>query len=84
LRVQSQPTRIVSFVLAYARNEVRARSRRARSRCSASPTAARHSASKLDAILTDEERAHPGLRLIAANRILKEQRPDLWAAAQEE
>jgi hypothetical protein len=39
---------------------------------------------KLDAILTDEERAHSGLRLIAANRVLKEERPDLWAAAQEE
>jgi hypothetical protein len=39
---------------------------------------------KLDAILSDEERAHPGLRLIAANRVLKEERPDLWAAAQEE
>jgi hypothetical protein len=39
---------------------------------------------KLDAILTDEERAHPGLRLIAANRVLKQDRPDLWAAAQEE
>jgi hypothetical protein len=39
---------------------------------------------KLDAILTEEERAHSGLRLIAANRVLKQERPDLWAAAQEE
>jgi hypothetical protein len=39
---------------------------------------------KLDAVLSEDERAHPGVRLIAANRILKDQRPDLWAAAQEE
>jgi hypothetical protein len=39
---------------------------------------------KLDAILSEDERAHPGLRLIAANRLLKEERPELWSAAQEQ
>jgi len=38
---------------------------------------------ELDAVLSEDERAHPGLRLIAANRILKQERPELWAAAQE-
>jgi hypothetical protein len=39
---------------------------------------------KLDHVLSEDERAHPGLRLIAANRILKQDRPELWAAAQEQ
>jgi hypothetical protein len=39
---------------------------------------------KVDAVLSEDERAHPGVRLIAANRILKQERPDLWTAAQEQ
>jgi hypothetical protein len=33
--------------------------------------------SKVDAMLSPNERSHPGLRLIAANRILEKERPDL-------
>lgn len=40
-------------------------------------------ARKLDALLSESERSHAGLRLIAANRVLKQERPDLWAAAEQ-
>jgi hypothetical protein len=38
---------------------------------------------ELDEMLTESERGHTGYRLIAANRLLKQKRPDLWAAAEE-
>jgi hypothetical protein len=37
---------------------------------------------KIDAVLSDSERSHPGLRLIAANRILEKERPDLLETEQ--
>lgn len=39
---------------------------------------------EIDALLSDSEQAHPGHRLIAANKLLKDKRPDLWAAAEEQ
>lgn len=39
---------------------------------------------KVNALLGDAERKHAGLRLIAANRVLKAERPDLWEAAEGE
>lgn len=38
---------------------------------------------EIDAMLSDTEQNHSGYRLIAANRLLRQQRPDLWAAAEE-
>jgi len=37
---------------------------------------------KVDALLSESEVSHPGLRLMAANRVLKQERPDLWDAAE--
>lgn len=38
---------------------------------------------EIDSMLTEATVAHPGERLIAANRLLKQKRPDLWATAEE-
>lgn len=38
---------------------------------------------EVDALLSETERSHPGLRLVAANRLLRQKRPDLWTAAEE-
>lgn len=38
---------------------------------------------EIDAQLAEHERTQPGLRLYAANNLLKKKRPDLWAAAEE-
>jgi hypothetical protein len=39
---------------------------------------------EIDSMLSDSEQSHAGYRLIAANRLLKARRPDLWAAAEEQ
>lgn len=39
---------------------------------------------EIDSMLSDSEQSHAGYRLIAANRLLKAKRPDLWAAAEEQ
>lgn len=39
-------------------------------------------AQKIDALLNDEERKNEGLRLYAANTVLKKERPDLWEASE--
>lgn len=38
----------------------------------------------LDEMMSESERGHSGMRLIAANRLLKQRRPDLWKAAEEQ
>jgi hypothetical protein len=38
--------------------------------------------SRVDALLGENEVSHPGLRLIAATRLLKKDRPDMWEAAE--
>jgi hypothetical protein len=38
---------------------------------------------KVNARLSESEYDHAGLRLLAANRVLKDERPDLWAAAED-
>ena len=37
---------------------------------------------KIDALLSDSERDHAGYRLMAANKVLRQERPDLWDAAE--
>ncbi len=39
---------------------------------------------EIDGLLSDSEQSHAGYRLIAANRLLKAKRPELWAAAEEQ
>jgi hypothetical protein len=39
---------------------------------------------EIDAMLSDSEASHSGYRLIAANKLLKQKRPDLWDAAEEQ
>lgn len=38
---------------------------------------------EIDAMLSEDERKDPGLRAIAADKLLRQKRPDLWAAAEQ-